>query len=188
MLFPKENIWLLSVTIFMENQFDCRQTENIEGMESIFMILLPKLSLDVPDYGVGSIVIAWGDVLLWQGCVHSMQRMYSIVISLMLEKNFSVMMEKVMFLIILQGNYYHLSLHCFDLFVRWVSRIALGYLTNLIFTDQSDAFTLHPRSRSEHPSPSSDAIKSSELMFRVYADPSPCPRLLSRTSVSELFM
>ena len=48
------------------------------------------------------------------------------------------------------------------------------------------AFTLHPRSRSEHTSPSSDAIKTSELMFRVYTDPSPCPRLLSRTSVSEL--
>ena len=34
------------------------------------------------------------------------------------------------------------------------------------------------------PSPSSDAIKTSELMFRVYTGPS--PRFLSRTSVSEL--
>ena len=36
------------------------------------------------------------------------------------------------------------------------------------------------------PSPSLDVIKTSELMFRVYTDPSPCPRFLSRTSVSKL--
>ena len=48
------------------------------------------------------------------------------------------------------------------------------------------AFTLHPRSPSEHPSPSSDAIKTSELMFWVYTNQSLCPRLLPRTSVSEL--
>ena len=44
------------------------------------------------------------------------------------------------------------------------------------------AFTLHSRSRSEHPSPSSGAIETSELMFRVYTDPSPCLRFLSWTS------
>ena len=38
----------------------------------------------------------------------------------------------------------------------------------------------------EHPSTSSDAIQTNELMFRVYTDPSLCPRLLPRTSVSEL--
>ena len=48
------------------------------------------------------------------------------------------------------------------------------------------AFTLHPRSRSEHPSPSSDAIETTELLFRVYTDPSPCPRLLPRMSLSQL--
>ena len=48
------------------------------------------------------------------------------------------------------------------------------------------AFTLHPRSRSEHPSPSLDAIETTELMFQVYTDPSPCPKLLPRMSVSEL--
>ena len=47
-------------------------------------------------------------------------------------------------------------------------------------------FTLHPRSRSEHPRPSSDEIKTSELTFRVNTYPSLCPRFLSRTSVSEL--
>ena len=47
-------------------------------------------------------------------------------------------------------------------------------------------FTLHPRSRSEHPSPSSDVIKTRELMFRVYTDQSPCPSVLPRMSVSEL--
>ena len=36
------------------------------------------------------------------------------------------------------------------------------------------------------PSPSSDAIKTSEVMLRVYTDPSPCPRFLSRMSVSKL--
>ena len=36
------------------------------------------------------------------------------------------------------------------------------------------------------PSPSSDAIKTSELMLRVYTDPSPCPRFLSRMSASKL--
>ena len=57
-------------------------------------------------------------------------------------------------------------------------------LTILILPE--GAFTLHLRPRSEHPSSSSDAIETTELMFRVYTDPSPCPRLLSRTSVSKL--
>ena len=43
-----------------------------------------------------------------------------------------------------------------------------------------------PEISSEHPSLSSDAIKTSELVFGIYTDPSPCPRLLPRTSVSEL--
>ena len=34
--------------------------------------------------------------------------------------------------------------------------------------------------------PSLDTIKTSELMFHVYTDPSPCPRFLSQTFVSEL--
>ena len=38
------------------------------------------------------------------------------------------------------------------------------------------AFILHPRSLSEHPSPSWDEIKTTEMMFRVYIDPSLCPR------------
>ena len=33
---------------------------------------------------------------------------------------------------------------------------------------------------------SSDAIETNDLMFRVYIDPSPCPRFLSRTFVSEV--
>ena len=48
------------------------------------------------------------------------------------------------------------------------------------------AFTLHMRPRSEHPIPSLDAIKTSELMFHVCSDPSLCLRFLSQTSVSEL--
>ena len=59
-------------------------------------------------------------------------------------------------------------------------------LTHCCLVMPKGAFTLHPRSRSDDPSPSSDAIKTIELIFRVYTDPSPSPRFLSRTSVSEL--
>ena len=38
----------------------------------------------------------------------------------------------------------------------------------------------------KYPSSSLDAFKTSELMFHVYTDPSPCPKFLSRTSVCEL--
>ena len=48
------------------------------------------------------------------------------------------------------------------------------------------AFTLHPTSRSEHPSPNLYAIETLELMFGVYTDPSLSLRFLSWTSVSEL--
>ena len=59
-------------------------------------------------------------------------------------------------------------------------------LTHCCLVMPEGAFTLHPRSWSEDPSPSSDAIKTIELIFHVYTDPSPSPRFLSRTSMSEL--
>ena len=66
---------------------------------------------------------------------------------------------------------------------QWISKLSRSFEIHWV---KAHLHYIHPRSRSQHPSPSSDAIKISESMFRVYTYPSPCPRFVSHMSVSEL--